>query len=85
MQDYGASITSTGRSDIHVGEPDVLIVDPEVQVTDGIGIFDFFQIDRNRPPVLRCTGRGCGLSLCDEWHHHRQQRENSAPGFGKSD
>ena len=42
MQDYGASITATGRSDIHVGEPDVLIVDSEVQVTDGIGIVDFF-------------------------------------------
>ena len=45
MQDYGASITATGPERHPCGEPDVLIIDPEVHVTDRIGIVDFFQID----------------------------------------
>ena len=51
VEDHRAAIGGPGGRHIHVGDAGILVVHPEIQITDRIGVLDLFQINRDRPPV----------------------------------
>ncbi len=51
MQNDGAAVAATTGGDIHIGQPNILVVDAEVQIADRVGVFNLFQINGDGSPV----------------------------------